>query len=486
MGTGWNFTVDDSSSFITYKPFEDGGLGDRTLVGWEPSWSGSGGFPTAFAIDASGQSLHSTALDGASLSFQFYGNAVYLHGSTNGTLDVTIDNNVIYSNGSAMGDGLLYFAEELATQTHYITMTAHFTPDSEQLFQFDFADVTYTFSDGSQGPPLEVPYPNTNTSVFQYTGQWSEASAAGVPSPTSTAPHHITSQYGSSVSMNFTGGEAVAVYGVRDWGNWIYNVTMDGYKTQYNGSTPWKQESSLLFFQAGLDPNQTHTIVLTDDADQTYFRFMFNSVSVFQANHTSSEPSSTTTTAGSATNSVSAGSVGTTRSTHTGAIAGGVVGSIAGLLLIIGLFLWLFRRRGSSKSSDVSPFPILPTASSSSSGLRSLKVDFAPTSGTTYTGPVMSGVYHRDMSMGQPLTYAPATTFSTNAASSNGASTATGTAHTEVSPVAGVPSSPSEHAPAVSVDRIIELIAQRIDRGLPAGAIGDDIAPPRYPGSVVQ
>lgn len=89
------------------------------------------------------------------------------------------------------------------------------------LFLCSYTDPIWP-SSGST--PVEVAYPNTNTSAFQYTGKWSVNTAGDVPSPTSTAPYHITSQYGSAVSMNFTGGEAIAVYGFRDWGNWIYNV----------------------------------------------------------------------------------------------------------------------------------------------------------------------------------------------------------------------------------------------------------------------
>lgn len=172
----------------------------------------------------------------------FSGNAVYLHGTTNGTIDVTIDNGDVYSNQPAMSNGLLYYADNLATQTHYVTLTAHFTHGAGQVMEFDLANVTYAFTGGyvdhvplrlnstddirtiSNSAPVAVSYSNTNGSAFQYTGNWSIDSAPDVPSPTSTAPYHITSQYGSAVSMNFTGGEAVAVYGLRDWGDWIYNV----------------------------------------------------------------------------------------------------------------------------------------------------------------------------------------------------------------------------------------------------------------------
>ncbi|KAH9935603.1 uncharacterized protein B0H18DRAFT_976475 [Fomitopsis serialis] len=487
MSTGWNFTIDDSSAFITYKPFEDGGLGNRTLIGWEPSWSGSGGFPTAYANSASGQSLHITALDGASLNFQFYGDAVYLHGSTNGTFDVTIDNDA-YTNQSAVGNGLLYFADDLATQTHYVTLTAHFS-GAGQVLEFDLANVTYTFADGSDGKPLEVVYANTNTSAFQYTGGWSVKSDADVPSPTSTAPFHITSQYGSSVSLNFT-GEAIAMYGLRNWGNWIYNVTLDGYQTQYNGSTPWKQGNSLLFFEAGLDPNRTHTIVLTDEADQTYWQMILNSVSVFQANHTQGG------TASSSATSVS----NIRKSTNAGAIAGGVVGGVVGLLLIIGLILWLFRRHASrqydaSRKSDISPFPVLPTAATPSS--HSLKDGAVPTTDSSYTAPVTPVMYHKGASVGGPPTAqipvsAPVTVVSTSPPSSSIGPPTVATSETGAPPlpetglVAGVASTPgpsAAHPPAVSVDHIIELIAQRIDRRSSRGPYEGD-APPRYPESV--
>ena len=160
-------------------------------------------------------------------------------------MDVTIDNSNVYTNQSTMGNGLLYYADNLATQTHYVTLTAHFAQGAGQAMVFDLANVTYAFKGGyvehiagflssiddmrnrSDSVPVEVAYSNTNDSAFQYTGKWSVNSAADVPSPTSTAPYHITSQYGSAVSMNFTGGEAVAVYGFRDWGNWIYNVVSE-------------------------------------------------------------------------------------------------------------------------------------------------------------------------------------------------------------------------------------------------------------------
>ena len=60
---------------------EDAGLGNETAIGWEPYWTGSGGFLSAsstenYGKEAYGQSLHITCLDGASLAFQFFGRSL--------------------------------------------------------------------------------------------------------------------------------------------------------------------------------------------------------------------------------------------------------------------------------------------------------------------------------------------------------------------------------------------------------------------------
>ncbi|KAI0733076.1 hypothetical protein C8Q72DRAFT_881544 [Fomitopsis betulina] len=458
MSSGWNFTIDDSSSFITYKPFEDGGLGNRTLIGWEPFWSDSGGLPSGYANTGSGQSYHTTALDGAYLSFQFYGNSVYLHGTTNGTIDVAIDNVDVYGNQTAMGNGLLYYAD-LATQTHYVTLTAHFTHGGYVEHASSRLNSTNKYTDRSS-VPVEVIYMNTNGSAFQYTGDWSVDSASGVPSPTSTAPYHITSQYGSAVSMNITGGEAVAVYGFRDWGNWIYNVSLDGFTTQYNGSTPWKQGNSPLFFQAGLDPSQTHTLVLTDEADQSYWKLMLNAVSVFQPNRTLDGGTASDNSPPMKTPAVDA-----TKPTNTGAIAGGVIGGIGGLLLVVGLLVWLFRRRSPQNPVDCSPYPILPTANSHS--VNSLKDIGRPVATQVPVSAPATVLSMDPPSSSEPPTVANVETSTALAQ----------VASTQLNPASGPPPVVPV-APTFSVDHIIELIAQRIDRGPPREAHDDD-APPR-------
>ncbi|PCH34098.1 hypothetical protein WOLCODRAFT_94833 [Wolfiporia cocos MD-104 SS10] len=279
----WNFTIDSSSSFIEYAPYGEGGLGAQPWLGlgWQAWYSGSGGFCAQHGLESSGQARHITSLPGASLTFQYYGTSLYLYGSSNCTFDITIDDNS-HTNltTETEGDGLLRSLENLSLGTHYVNITAHPQANGTQQFGFDYANITIPY-DGD--PLVAVTYQNTNSSVFNYIGKWSTVVAPQVPSPTSTAPYHMTTSFDSHVTMNFTGGEAVAVYGFRDWGNWLYNVTLSSSvssaPSQYNGSTVWKIGSALLFFQAGLDPNQTYSL---DIMNSDGLNLMLNSVTVYK------------------------------------------------------------------------------------------------------------------------------------------------------------------------------------------------------------
>lgn len=70
---------------------------------------------------------------------------------------------------------------------------------------------------------LEDVYNNTDTSAIHYSGEWDLQTVHDAPSTSLTAPLHRTSAHGASATLDFT-GDAVAVYGLRVWGNWLYNV----------------------------------------------------------------------------------------------------------------------------------------------------------------------------------------------------------------------------------------------------------------------
>jgi len=121
-----------------------------------------------------------------------------------------------------------------------------------------------------------VPLSVSNQAVSQISyspdAAWTSTSDHGVPSP-----FEQTNVYEAAASFNFTGtqhsythcikltsaaGHAVAVYGSLNWGHDRYNITLDGYSAQYNGSLYWKVGETLLYFQSGLQVSQNHSIQL--------------------------------------------------------------------------------------------------------------------------------------------------------------------------------------------------------------------------------
>lgn len=76
----------------------------------------------------------------------------------------------------------------------------------------------------SSSPPGTLTYDNQNTTAITYTGNWTpDKVVSGVPSSSSSAPFHTTSDFGASASLNFC-GRAVAVYGSTTFGHGQYSV----------------------------------------------------------------------------------------------------------------------------------------------------------------------------------------------------------------------------------------------------------------------
>ncbi|KAH9839400.1 uncharacterized protein C8Q71DRAFT_856015 [Rhodofomes roseus] len=477
---GWNFIIDDSSSYIKYHPAEDSGLGNNTSLGWAPYWEGAGGFlhpvNSAYGTAASGQSLHVTALDGASLSFESHGTGFCLYGTSSGTFDVTIDD-VSASSQVQSADDVLYCQDDLQPTVHYVNLTAHSEPNSNQQLRFDYASVAYDFTTGTTTPSTLV-YNDTDVSAFHYMGKWNTTTISGAPSTTSAAPLHKTSSDGASASIKFT-GEAVAVYGFRTWGSYLYNITLDDEQHQYNGSTLWELLNSLLFFRAGLSADTSHNIEVTYVGDESYYFFYLNSITAFSANATDDTPKL----------SPSSMTSGIQHHADTRAIIGGVVGGVGGLLLIIGLVSCLWRRRPSPyDSEDISPFTNVDAPSESQSHITGTSSSILP---------LANGTHRPQGFMGKRASLANTPVISQNAqaqpvAASSSAGGGSQAAVPSSTPRSG-PRTPTSSrfastppvAQPVTVDRIIELIAERIDRRTSPTPDADGDAPPRYPDSTV-
>ncbi|EMD40727.1 hypothetical protein CERSUDRAFT_111306, partial [Gelatoporia subvermispora B] len=160
----WNYTIDDSSPLFIFQPYGDGGADNFTQNGWLP-WYTTSHFATSGGEAATGDSYHITSLAGASVSLAFQGSAIYLHGNASCPYDVALDDS---QSSLSPRDGLLFAAEGLPQDTHYVNLTLRPTSVNQQL-AFDRADIS---SAKINSPPIPYIYDNSNSSLL-YSGNWS-------------------------------------------------------------------------------------------------------------------------------------------------------------------------------------------------------------------------------------------------------------------------------------------------------------------------
>ncbi|KAI0769877.1 hypothetical protein C8Q74DRAFT_1369127 [Fomes fomentarius] len=341
--TPWTFTVDDTSSVITYTPHGDGGSGDWTSTGWQPWFSDIGFMPgDRQALYAAGWSQHITAFPEASLSFQFYGTGIALYGNATCSYDITVDDDKTSHDNTY---GLLFSDDTLSKATHTLTLTAH--ASGTNPFSFDRADVHLT-----DAPPEQTTVLATDADTIHYDTNWSRQTNWQIPSKDNPAPFYQKAPSATSASFSSSfQGSGVALYGARNWGNGIYSVKLDGVETQYNSSTMWLMGDTLMFYQYGLDPSATHALTLTARGSQADFRF--NSLVVFTPNGTTTSPipgaSLTSSNLGAPTSVGSVdGQSSPQASSHLvtpGVLAGAVISSIAGVVILAALIWFCVLRR---------------------------------------------------------------------------------------------------------------------------------------------
>ncbi|KAJ7687414.1 hypothetical protein B0H17DRAFT_687834 [Mycena rosella] len=495
----WNFTLDDTSTFLTYTPYADGSNSGLDK-GWEP-WYTDSGFITQNGEGGQGDSYHLTSLDGAAVTFEFYGTAVYLYGTTNSSYDTSLDNALYAHAAPDPTSDLLLSITDLKEAIHSVTLTARPTSNSQQL-AFDRAVISTPLVDNQT--PAELFYDNMDMTALKYTGDWSQSSADGIPNATVSHPWQETFAAGASVSMDIgAGAVGVSLWGMANWGNWLYTVSIDGgAENQYNCSTFWKVPDALLYYQGGLDPTKNHTVSLTNTTPK--MKLALNSIRVYHIDaskigNTTAAPSNSGTSSAPVSGPSSTGTPSAHSGVSAGVIAGPVIGALVILALVGGFFWWRFRRnrvRASTTQSmtqtdgysDRAPHrPLFPpagySAATSMTALTHSPSFSAPV--TQVSGPPGATVmtwgtapYHDDDARSQ-------TAMSSSAYSASPPSIYTSSSEGPRVPIGKMrnptpppPPPASTGLEAPDVDRLVELIAQRIDRR----GHHDEASPPEYRG----
>lgn len=481
----WNFTIDDTSSVITYSPFSDG----DPVGGWETYFSSSGFWNGSPGEEAIGDSLHITSRSNASLSFEFRGTAVYLYGNASAPYTVSVDNQPTTQSPTS-GD-LLYSVTGLQQDTHHLNLTILPSNSSQRLW-FDKAVISDSLPTGTSGLIPQV-IDNQNTTALHYTGNWSSFSDVQIPSRANPKKFMKTTDSGAAVALNFTGAWAVAVNASKNWGHWTFSVALDGSTRTYNASSWWLIGDTISYYQSELDPNRTYTLELTNAAGAG-FEMSLNEITLYMPN----------TTTGVVSPGTSAGSTSpSSHKTNVGVIVGPVIAAVVVIAgLIIGWFLFKRRHIADRSTGPIQPFHDLGDESTYIGSVRN------PLSGTTNSEKVLlsptSNYTTSDVVASLPRSVPPAPASASSGSHVTSASNApsrppippTSPSSHSLSSAAAAPAAAAPPPPPVpqlqqqqsqiDVNQIIELIAQRIDRPQPSRQQNmdedDDAPPPRYYG----
>ncbi|KZP01254.1 hypothetical protein CALVIDRAFT_594753 [Calocera viscosa TUFC12733] len=381
----YNISLTSSSPAFIYEPFRDGwyALEGDPAGGWRGSFSNITTWPSpGLNSIGSGVPLRETYLDGANVTLQFEGTAVYLCLTpTRSSFTFTVDDTPVSTTGPVSdlacinsGAQVMAYADDLAYGEHSATVRVNSQGNADFLFYGGLVTV------GVNGTnPVVQGIDDTDPGwTYQTQGAWTfSPSSTNVTDSNYNTTLHWTCSYGPSytASYTFNGSSAVQLLGLLTLNIGPYTIQMDGKSYVYNGSDLWREEQQVIFFKGALDPTKEYTLTLSNydaaapNAQQPIGPDYYPCAGVQKLILTKTIPgappasgSGNTTTAGAGTGNGASPGAGSTVSSPAGAIAGGVVGGIAALC-IVAFFLWFFvwrRRRGQLKTAATTEIDPLP------------------------------------------------------------------------------------------------------------------------------
>ncbi|KAJ3984758.1 hypothetical protein F5890DRAFT_1514962 [Lentinula detonsa] len=340
----FNLTVEDSSPLISYSP--------------AGAWFDSPSNDTLLS-SYSGSSYHTTSIQGATATITFSGTAITIFGGHRpnyGTFQISVDGqNVVASESSAGQDvvqQILGTASGLSNGKH----TAVITSSSSSPIDIDYVDIqTQIGESGSQLTKSTVD--DTDPSfIYSPASEWSVNDEDTFFNDTL----HYTSGAGASASVTFS-GEAVAMYGTVSQDHADIQLSLDGQNITFgagaNGFASTLHTQVLLYYAQGLGSNQHSLTVSADPQSGTGPFIDVDAIVVYSSTGPgSSTSSSIPTSTSSQRDSTSSGKL------PTKTMIGVIVGSILGILLLLGLVFFLLRWRRRRRQDQVDlRSPLTPT-----------------------------------------------------------------------------------------------------------------------------
>ncbi|KAJ7590623.1 hypothetical protein C8J56DRAFT_538310 [Mycena floridula] len=346
----YNLTILDQSPTLVYEPYRDG---NDTTSGWKVFYSDIS--PSTYDWThtkenaASGSSLHSTTMVGASVQLQFMGTAVSLTGSgTAGAYNTILDDGQAVT-GSPNGENLVSYAG-LRYGQHTVRLT---------VTQAQSLNITSAVVEAGIGLPGST-ISRTTTTAVTLSGDGSTSlnpsfttSGTGPPFSTdhdSTGYSRIdTNGAGEIITFKTTNASAIFVYGTCNYDHETYNVTLSpsaGASTStrtFNATSLWFAYGNLLYWETGLNRSETYTVHFTNLVAKKYFDI--HQVMVMDAIGGSSSGASPINPTPAKTE------------ISTGAIAGIAVGAAVLLIAVVVALLWRRNRKQRQENIRLMPTP---------------------------------------------------------------------------------------------------------------------------------
>ncbi|GJJ05910.1 hypothetical protein Clacol_000097 [Clathrus columnatus] len=337
-----NYTFQDPSPLISYSPGQ---------------WVEGSSTNDSHAADYSGGSFKVTSDAGSTATLSFVGTSITIFGAkrpNHGSYSVALDDGPEFV-GNGNGDNIFQFplwnAQNLSNTQHSVVMT------NLPTHRGKFLDIDFISIGRELGPPgftgeiSEAPIDDGSPFVV-YKGSWTNVSGI-TPLTAFNSTLHSTTQAGSSVSVFFQ-ASSIELYGL--YVNAPFQVSLDDQLPRDlagpNVDLDAREEhpETLLYLADGLDENTTHVVTLTNSVSNIGRPFFFD----FAIARSSRNPDPNFTIPISMltpTPSTSANITATTspiiRATATsmnGAIIGGIVGGVTGLLILAFIAFMLLRR----------------------------------------------------------------------------------------------------------------------------------------------